>query len=192
MDSDRDINLARPVPDFYNSIKYLASINRTFKKLLGYSVVQIKSPSLLMSAINMNLLNAIGRSDLFLKVDLSKLPLTVLAMVITIPLGVKAMIIGQIVTSAISFIINAYLPGKFYGYGPIHQLKDMLSFFVATIGMSILILIMTYFIDNLILQLFFGIVLGVIVYLFICWLLKVEELEEIRITLKYKKSDFFV
>ena len=46
-----------------------------------------------MSAINMSLLNAIGRSDLFLKVDLAKLPLTVLAMIITKPLVVKAMII---------------------------------------------------------------------------------------------------
>lgn len=142
-----------------------------------------------MSAINMNLLNAIGRSDLFLKVDLCKLPLTIVAMVITIPLGVKAMIIGQVITSAISFIINAYLPGKFYGYGPIHQLKDMLPFFVAVIGMAISIVTMTYFIDNLVLQLFFGAILGVIVYLFICWLLKVDELTEVmKLLLKYTKG----
>lgn len=142
-----------------------------------------------MSAINMNLLNAIGRSDLFLKVDLCKLPLTIVAMAITIPLGVKAIIIGQVITSAISFIINAYLPGKFYGYGPIHQLKDMLPFFVAVIGMAISIVTMTYFIDNLVLQLFFGAILGVIVYLFICWLLKVDELTEVmKLLLKYRKG----
>lgn len=142
-----------------------------------------------MSAINMNLLNAIGRSDLFLKIDLCKLPLTIVAMVITIPLGVKAMIMGHVVTSAISFIINAYLPGKFYGYGPIHQLKDMLPFFLAVIGMAISVVTMTYFIDNLILQLFFGVLLGVIVYLFICWVLKVDELTEVgKLFLKYKKE----
>jgi hypothetical protein len=33
-----------------------------------------------MSAINMNVLNAIGRSDLYLKVDLCKLPLTFVAL----------------------------------------------------------------------------------------------------------------
>lgn len=133
-----------------------------------------------MSAINMNLLNVIGRSDLFLKVDLCKLPLTILAMVITIPLGIKAMIIGHVITSAISFIINAYLPGKFYGYGPIHQLKDMLPFFLAATGMAISVVTMTYFIDNLLLQLFFGVILGVIVYFFICWILKLDELAEIK------------
>lgn len=141
-----------------------------------------------MSAINMNLLNAIGRSDLFLKVDLSKLPLTVLAMLITIPLGVKAMIIGHVVTSAICFFINAYLPGKFYGYGAIHQLKDMLPMFIATIGLVISVVTISYFVDNLVPQLFFGVLLGLMTYLFICWLLKLEELNEFKeLFLKYIK-----
>lgn len=142
-----------------------------------------------MSALNLNLLNAIGRSDLYLKVDLSKLPLTVLAIVITIPLGVKAMIIGHVITSALSFIINAYLPGKSLGYGPISQLKDMLPFFVATIGMAIPIVVISYFIDNLFLQLFVGALLGLVTYLFICWLLKSEELTEVwKLFLKEKKE----
>jgi len=142
-----------------------------------------------MSAVNMNLLNAVGRSDLFLKVDLSKLPLTILAMVITIPLGVKPMIIGHVVTSALAFLINAYLPGKFYGYGPIQQLKDMSPFFVATIGMSISVFVMTIFIDNLVLQLLLGVLLGLVTYLFICWLLKLEEMKEVwSLYLKFKKK----
>ncbi|WP_264536776.1 lipopolysaccharide biosynthesis protein [Flavobacterium sp. N1736] len=141
-----------------------------------------------MSAINMNLLNAIGRSDLYLKVDLSKLPLTILAMIITIPLGVKAIIIGHVVTSALSFLINAYLPGKIYGYGAIKQLKDMLPVFVATMGMAILVFAISYFIDNLLLQLFLGTLFGAAAYLFICWLLKLEELKEVwRSFLSLKK-----
>ncbi|HRA71914.1 MAG TPA: lipopolysaccharide biosynthesis protein [Flavobacterium sp.] len=140
-----------------------------------------------MSALNMSLLNAVGRSDLFLKVDLSKLPLTILAMVITIPLGVKAMIIGHVVTSALAFLINAYLPGKFYGYGPIQQLKDMLPFFVASIGMAISVFVVSNFIDNLVLQLFLGTLIGFVTYLFICWLLKLEELKEVwELVIKFK------
>jgi O-antigen/teichoic acid export membrane protein len=133
-----------------------------------------------MSAINMNLLNAIGRSDLFLKVDLSKLPLTVIAMIITIPMGVKAMIIGHVVTSAVAFFFNAYLPGKYYGYGGLAQLKDMLPVFVATIGMSVVVFLFTVFFDSLILQLVGGSVLALISYLFFCWLLKLKELSEVQ------------
>ncbi|MBZ4042532.1 lipopolysaccharide biosynthesis protein [Flavobacterium hibisci] len=140
-----------------------------------------------MSVLNMSLLNAIGRSDLFLKVDLSKLPLTILAMVITIPLGVKAMIIGHVIASALAFCINAYIPGKFYGYGPIQQFKDMLPFFVATIGMAICVFVMSAFINNLVFQLFLGTLLGLVTYLFICWLLKLKELEEVwELFLKFK------
>lgn len=131
-----------------------------------------------MSVINMNLLNAIGRSDLYLKVDLSKLPLTILALIITIPLGVKAIIIGHVITSALSFIINAYLPGKFYGYGPMKQLKDMIPVFAASIGMAVPVFAICFFIDNLILQLFLGGIAGAATYLSLCWLLKLEELKE--------------
>jgi O-antigen/teichoic acid export membrane protein len=145
-----------------------------------------------MSALNLNLLNAIGRSDLFLKVDLSKLPLTILAMVITIPLGVKAMIIGHVITSSLSFIINAYIPGKFFGYGAIKQLKDMFPFFIATTGMAIPVVIMSYFMDYLILQLFFGALFGLATYLLICWLFKLEELAELwKLFLKLKNNKIF-
>ncbi|MCV9930884.1 lipopolysaccharide biosynthesis protein [Flavobacterium sp. LS1R47] len=142
-----------------------------------------------MSAINMNLLNAIGRSDLFLKVDLSKLPLTIIAMIITIPLGVKSIIIGHVVTSTVAFIINAYLPGKFYGYGVINQLKDMFPVFMATVGMAFVVFVMSSFVKNLILQLFFGVLFGTVTYLFICWLLKLDELVELKkLLLKFKKD----
>ncbi|MDN3674148.1 lipopolysaccharide biosynthesis protein [Flavobacterium branchiarum] len=142
-----------------------------------------------MSALNMNLLNAVGRSDLFLKVDLFKLPLTILAIIITIPLGVKAIVIGHVVTSAIAFGINTYLPGKFYSYGFIKQLKDMLPFFLATIGMAIIVFTMSCFVNNLILQLIFGVILGVVIYVFICGLLKLDELIEIKVLfLKFWKK----
>lgn len=45
-----------------------------------------------ISSLNLNLLNAVGCSDLFLKTDLSKLPIIILAMVITLPMGVRAMV----------------------------------------------------------------------------------------------------
>ncbi|WP_209563499.1 lipopolysaccharide biosynthesis protein [Flavobacterium sp. 1355] len=142
-----------------------------------------------LSTMNLNLLNAVGRSDLYFKVDLSKLPITVLVMVITIPLGVKAIVIGHVFTSALFFVVNAYIPGKLYGYGPLHQLKDMLPVFFATIVMAILVFALSCFINNLIYQLLFGGVLGVISYLFTCWLLKIKELNEVwEVFLKLKKD----
>ncbi|WP_366187276.1 lipopolysaccharide biosynthesis protein [Flavobacterium ovatum] len=144
-----------------------------------------------MSVINLNLLNAIGRSDLFLKVDLSKFPITVIAMIITIPLGVKAIIIGHVITSAIFFIINAYLPGKFYGYGPMHQFKDMLPIVGITSLMAILVFLFTIMIQSLVLQLVLGIILGLVSYLLICWLVKLKEFTESWELVSNMLNDYF-
>jgi len=61
-----------------------------------------------ISSLNMNILNAIDRGDLFFWVDISKLPLTIAALAITIPLGLTAVVIGHFATSFICFFINAH------------------------------------------------------------------------------------
>jgi hypothetical protein len=55
MENDRDINLARPGYDLYNSINYLFRINKIFKNFTGFDVVQIKNPSFLDLKIKRNL-----------------------------------------------------------------------------------------------------------------------------------------
>lgn len=141
-----------------------------------------------INTINMNILNAIGRSDLFLKVDLSKFPIIVLALIITLPLGVKAMIIGQVITTGIAFFINAFLSGKLYGYGPFNQLKDMIPVFIATAIMSLIVFAATIYLNNLYLKLIFGGVLGLLTYLIMSYFLKIEELNELKtLLLRLKK-----
>jgi O-antigen/teichoic acid export membrane protein len=133
-----------------------------------------------ISVINMSILNAVGRSDLFLKVDLSKFPIILIALILTIPLGVKAMIIGHVVTSGLSFFINAYLPGKLYGYGGLKQLKDMLPVIISTLVMAGMVFTTAYFIENLHLKLLFGGLIGLISYLFMSYIFKAQELKEIK------------
>jgi len=141
-----------------------------------------------ISVINMSILNAVGRSDLFLKVDLSKLPLIILALIITIPLGVKAMVIGHVVTSCISFFINAYMPGKLFGYGAIAQLRDMVPVFISTFVMVVTVIIVVHFSKGPYLQLIFGVISGFSVYFLMSYILKIEELKEIQLLyLKLRK-----
>lgn len=132
-----------------------------------------------ISVINMNILNAVGRSDLFLKVDLSKFPITVIALVVTIPLGVKAMVIGHVVTSFISFFINAYMPGKLFGYGAFKQLKDMIPVIVSTAIMALVVFLGINWINSHLLKLIVGGVLGVLSYWLVSHAYKMQELNEI-------------
>lgn len=55
MKNDRDVDLFRPGYDFYNSIKYLIKVENTFRKFIGYDIVQIKNPSFLDLNIKRNL-----------------------------------------------------------------------------------------------------------------------------------------
>ncbi len=134
-----------------------------------------------VSVINMNILNAMGRSDLFLKVDLSKLPVTIIALIVTIPLGVKAMVIGHVVTSSIAYVINAYMPGKLFGYGPLAQIRDMLPIFIATAITALSMFTAIFYIDNLILKLMIGVLTGSVVYFGSGYILRIQELKEVQI-----------
>jgi O-antigen/teichoic acid export membrane protein len=134
-----------------------------------------------ISVINMNILNALGRSDLFLKVDLIKFPIIVLTLVVTIPLGVKAIIIGHVITSLISFFINAYLPGKLLGYGGVKQFLDIVPYILSTIIMAPCVYLSIMIFHSLILKLIIGCIVGVSSYWLIANVLKIEELKEVNL-----------
>jgi O-antigen/teichoic acid export membrane protein len=134
-----------------------------------------------ISVINMNILNAIGRSDLFLKVDLSKFPISVVALIVTIPLGVKAMVIGHVVTSFISYIINSYMPGKLFGYGALAQLKEMIPIFIATSITALIVYLVNLNINPPILKIALGLNIGFVVFFISSYLLKINELREVQI-----------
>lgn len=133
-----------------------------------------------ISALNMNILNAIGRSDLYLKVDLSKLPLALVMMAVTVPFGINVVVIGNFVVSVVSFFINAYYPGKIFGFGVIRQTKEMLTVIIATIVMSIFVFGINTFIPGDLLKLIAGSILGPAIYLLAAYLMKIEELEEVQ------------
>lgn len=84
-----------------------------------------------ISAINMNILNALGRSDLFLKVDLSKYPMVLAFFFIGINYGIEGVAWAMVITTFLSFFVNDYFPGKFFGFGGIAQLKIAYKYIIA-------------------------------------------------------------
>jgi O-antigen/teichoic acid export membrane protein len=116
-----------------------------------------------ISAINMNILNAIGRSDLFLKVDLSKYPMTIAAFFIGINYGIEGVAWSMVSTSFISFFINAYFPGKLFGFGGIAQLKVAYKYIIAAVVMYITVSALS-FDGQLWLILIAKIMLGAVIY----------------------------
>lgn len=141
-----------------------------------------------LSALNMNIINAVGRSDLYMKLDMSKIPLSILVLVITIPMGTEAIVIGNLVSTFICFFINGYLPGKMFGYGPLKQLKEWKYIIVSLINMTVVVCIIEYFISNSLLQLIIGGILGLIIYIVSCMLLyKINFKQMIVLKNEFKK-----
>ncbi|MDE6859052.1 MAG: lipopolysaccharide biosynthesis protein [Duncaniella sp.] len=142
-----------------------------------------------ISSLNMNILNAIGRSDLFLKIDLAKLPLTILTMIITIPLGVKAIVIGNLIWTALCYFINAYLPGRLFGFGVKAQFRIFYKIVIATAIMAMVTTITMTLISTSIAKLLIGCVTAILIYLLASFVLKINEFQEIKsiIISKFRK-----
>ena len=132
-----------------------------------------------MDALNLNILNANGRSDLFLKVDVYKLPITIISLIITLPMGIMEVIIGQLIAGVLYSIVNAYMPGRLYGYGFLKQLRDFTPYLCATIALYFSAYFALQISELPLLQLVIGGVAGGVTYLLACFLMKVSALKDI-------------
>lgn len=133
-----------------------------------------------ISSLNMNILNAIGRSDLFMKLDFSKIPLTIATMAITIPIGVEAIVIGSFVNTFICYFINAYLPGKLFNFGVKAQFRIFWRIMLCTGLMALFTWLVTFKIDNELTQLIVGILAGILSYIVFSSIFRIKELVEIK------------
>lgn len=141
-----------------------------------------------LCTINMNILNAVGRSDLFLKVDLIKFPIIVIALVVTIPISLEAVVIGQVVTSIISFFINAYMPGKLFGFGATKQLKELFQTIIVTTCMCIIIILVLNIIPSNLYKVVIGLIMSSIIYFILSYIFKIQEM---RIIIDIFKDKYF-
>lgn len=132
-----------------------------------------------ISALNMNILNAVGRSDLFMKLDFSKIPLIILTMIVTIPLGVKAIVIGNVINTVLCYFINAYLPGKLFGFGVKAQFKIFWRIGFATLCMAFIVYCCLPLFQSAGIKLVIGIIAGTIGYFILSYFFRIRELSEI-------------
>ena len=92
-----------------------------------------------LHAINLNMLQVQGRSDLFLKLEIVKKIVAVGPILLGIFISIEWMLWGSVLIGLFSFWLNSFYSGKMLGYGSWAQLKDILpSFGVALVMMAAL------------------------------------------------------
>lgn len=85
---------------------------------------------------NLNAIKAMGRSDLFLKLEIIKKIVGLIALAITVPISVMAMGYSLLFTSVASQIINSWPNKKLLDYGYLEQLKDILPGILLAVAMG--------------------------------------------------------
>lgn len=86
-----------------------------------------------LHAINLNILQVKGRSDLFLKLEIIKKIIAMGPIVIGIFCGIKYMLCGSVVTSFIAYLLNSYYSADLINYPTKEQLKDIFPTFAISL-----------------------------------------------------------
>lgn len=126
---------------------------------------------------NLNAIKAMGRSDLFLKLEIMKKVVGIVLLLSTMWFGVMAMAYSLLISTVTSQIINSFPNKKLLGYSYISQLKDILpNILLATMmGASV------YPISKLGLSdfttLIFQVIFGAIIYIIGSVLLKFDSFQ---------------
>ena len=131
-------------------------------------------------AINLNLLQVKGRSDLFLKLEIIKKTIGVTVLVLSIPFGLLFMCYAGIVTSLLCLIINTYYTGKLIQVGFLMQMKDLSSVLFTSLSIFAIAYCVTQYISSILLQLIIGCVLSVSFFVSVVYFLKFKELRYIK------------
>ena len=80
-----------------------------------------------LHALNVNLLNVKGRSDLVLKVGLVKKSVNLILLFTAIPYGVFGIVVSQVVGSFVALIPNTYFSARLVGYSLTDQVRDVVK-----------------------------------------------------------------
>ena len=113
---------------------------------------------------NLNAIKAMGRSDLFLILEVLKKIVGIVAILSTMWISVMAMAYSVFFTTVICQIINAWPNKKLLGYSYLNQFRDMLPQIGMSLGMGAVVFGLQFLGLNDILTLFLQVPLGMILY----------------------------
>ena len=129
-------------------------------------------------AINLNLLQVKGRSDLFLRLEIIKKVIITVAIILSVPFGIIGICIGSVCTSIICLAINTFYTGKLIHVGFVRQMRDMAPTLLASLAMGGVVYFTALPFDSDVVKLAVGIPVGMLVYLAIAKVFRMPELQE--------------
>ena len=139
---------------------------------------------------NLQAINAMGRSDIFLKLEIIKKAIGIISLVIAVvcfqsPIAIA---LTGVFTTFTSCFINAYPNKKLIGYSYLEQMKDMLPTFALSFVMLGCVLAVSLLQLNSLITLVLQILVGVIVYVALSILFRLSPMQMLLQFIKQKKA----
>ena len=133
-----------------------------------------------LQAINLNMLEVEGRTDIFLYVEIIKKVIALGPLFLGAFVGIYWMLVGSIITGIIAFFLNSFYTGKSLGYTSWMQLKDVSPSY----GIALIVAVSVYFFKYLPISYWvvlpIQVIVGAIVFFFVCESLKLPEYIEVK------------
>ena len=135
-----------------------------------------------LHSFNLHILNVKGRSELFLKLEIFKKIIILVAIFISIQYGLLGLLYGNVITSILSFFINSYYSGKFINYNSLHQIKDMMPILLITLISGFIVFLTDILINSYhdIIRILVGGFIGIFSLFVLLAVLKISAYEDFK------------
>jgi len=137
-----------------------------------------------LHAINLNMLQVQGRSDLFLGLEIIKKVIALAPLFIGAFVGIMPMLWTNIVVGIIAYFLNSYYSGRLIGYSSWMQLKDIAPSYTLAMAVALSVYFFKWLPLSYWVVLPLQIVVGTVVFFTACKMFKPSEYKEIMDILK--------
>lgn len=142
---------------------------------------------------NLNAIKAMGRSDLFLKMEIVKKIVGVVLLVATMYISPMAMACSLLVSGFLGQIINSWPNKKLLGYSYIEQIKDILPSILLAVFMGVIVYLVGMLKLHTIASLALQVVVGGVIYIVGAKILRIDSfyylLELLRNIIKKSRKE---
>ena len=133
---------------------------------------------------NLNAIKAMGRSDLFLKLEIVKKVIGIIALLCTMWISPLAMAYSLLVISVLGQIINSWPNKKLMNYSYLEQLKDMMPQICLSVFMGLIVFCVQFIGLNSLLTLLIQVPVGATIYIVLSKLFHIDSFEYLINTVK--------
>jgi O-antigen/teichoic acid export membrane protein len=124
---------------------------------------------------NLQAIQACGRSDVYLNLEIIKKVLIILSIALTFNYGVLALALGRALLGPIFAVINAFPCNKLINYSPIDQIRDLAPVFLIGCLAATIAYLPLLIIENPYLLLSIQVLIGMTVFMGTAFIFKIES-----------------